>query len=50
MDVTQNVAPKKPYNKYTGYDIRPAPATKGATVRTIGTKRAKITILEPYLA
>jgi hypothetical protein len=35
---------------HLGYSMLPMPATKGAKVRTMGTKRARTTVLPPYLA
>lgn len=38
------------HSTYLLYDMLPMPATKGAKVRTMGTKRASTTVLPPYLA
>jgi hypothetical protein len=35
---------------HLGYSMDPMPATNGAKVRTIGTNRARTTVLPPYLA
>ena len=46
---THNTAPITLYVMKIEYPIRPIPATKGANVLTIGTKRAITIVLEPYL-
>src|SRR5215212_2415992 len=38
------------YIRNFGYGISVAPTTSGANVRTIGTKRARTTVLTPYLS
>src|SRR6218665_2573083 len=47
MLVTHKIAPNIQNIIYLGYFMLPAPATNGAMVRTIGMKRASITVLPP---
>eukprot|EP00879_Flechtneria_rotunda_P020938 GHRR01022047.1.p1 GENE.GHRR01022047.1~~GHRR01022047.1.p1 ORF type:complete len:131 (-),score=18.75 GHRR01022047.1:475-867(-) len=43
-------APPTLYMANLLYDMLPMPATNGANVRTMGTKRASTTVLPPYLS
>lgn len=50
MPTPQATPPTMLYVRNVRYFIRPAPATMGANVRTIGTKRARTIALGPYFS
>ena len=50
IPTTHKNAPTTLYVRNVLYDILPIPATKGAKVLTIGTKRAITIVFEPYFS